>query len=374
MLIDKVYSSACCGRWIPQDTVDFDKVKNWLWLCDSFHDEQCRPQIQPANTSLGWPRGFIDVQRGRVVGAPTRSKYICLSYVWGGAEQLVLDYQMPVLLSKDGGIYETFTDQDVHETRISRTVEDAIRTIQMLGEQYLWVDAGCIKQDDVSSAKMEEINAMDVIYSQAPLTIVAAAGDGANTELAGLRSGSRDVLQHMEVVKNRSLITTVSPTYDFDVSVWERRGWTLQERALSRRLFVFTANQVYLSWRRTHFLEDTVSEMAPRDVRIRDFPNIGRDFVDGFYVADDEKGHFEFYRQLVRQYTMRKISYAEDALNACRGLLSDCQKPKSVEDSRFAYGLPLSEFTAALCWTAFPHSPESRREDFPQPVIGVGAL
>lgn len=114
-------------------------------------------------------------------------------------------------MNEDDGIYEAYTDQDGQETQISSTVEDVIRATQMLGEQYLWVEACCIIQDDISGSKMEEINAMDVIYSQASLTIVAAAGNSANAGLAGVREGSRNVLQHMEVVRNHSLMVTVSP-------------------------------------------------------------------------------------------------------------------------------------------------------------------
>ena len=155
-----------------------------------------------------------------------------------------------------------------------------------------------------------------------------------------------------------------SPTYELDVSMWEKRGWTLQERTLSRRLLAFTTNQVYLSCRKTQFLEDTVSELATRDITIKDFPDQSTDW-NRFYIDDDSRGSLEHYRNLVRECTMRKISYSGDGLNACIGLLSDYRKRTKKDDSRFAFGLPLSDFTAALCWSACPHKPESRRQGFP---------
>lgn len=90
-LVGNAHSSACHGRWIPKDRVDFDMVKNWLWLCDGFHDERCRPQVQKDDFSVEFPRRLIDVQRGSVVHALAKCRYICLSYVWGDVKQLLLN-------------------------------------------------------------------------------------------------------------------------------------------------------------------------------------------------------------------------------------------------------------------------------------------
>ena len=115
--------------------------------------------------------------------------------MWGGIKQLLLNDETVDTLRTEGGIHEACTDKDGHEIRILKTVEDAIYATRMLGEQYLWVDAICIKQDALET-KQEEIDAMDVTYSQASLTIVAAAGDSADAGLPGVRKGSRNVRQH----------------------------------------------------------------------------------------------------------------------------------------------------------------------------------
>ena len=69
--VDNAHVSACRGRWIPKDEIDFDMVKQWLWLCDNFHDEQCRPESQLNRASQHFPSRVIDVHRGCVVNAPT---------------------------------------------------------------------------------------------------------------------------------------------------------------------------------------------------------------------------------------------------------------------------------------------------------------
>lgn len=114
----------------------------------------------------------------------------------------------------------------------------------MLRQNYLWVDSVCIKQDD-ASIRQAEIENMDGIYAGAVLTIIAASGSHADAGLLGARKGSRKATQHMEVIRGRRLMATMpSPGYDTQFWTWERRAWTLQERALSRRCLIFTESQV----------------------------------------------------------------------------------------------------------------------------------
>jgi hypothetical protein len=48
-----------------------------------------------------------------------------------------------------------------------------------MGEKYLWVDSICIIQDDPVVVNAQ-INQMDLIYTQAVFTIVAATGQNAD--------------------------------------------------------------------------------------------------------------------------------------------------------------------------------------------------
>jgi hypothetical protein len=67
---------------------------------------------------------------------------------------------------------------------IPRTILDAMRLVESLGERYLWVDLLCIIQDD-EVFKHEEVNDMDSIYANACGTIVAAQGKNSNFGLRG---------------------------------------------------------------------------------------------------------------------------------------------------------------------------------------------
>ncbi|KAI9878060.1 MAG: hypothetical protein M1830_002039 [Pleopsidium flavum] len=400
-ILEDVYISACRGRWIPKDKVDFDMLKTWLRICENFHGDQCQPQITQESSLLGFPSRVIDVRRGSVAKAPLGCRYVCLSYVWGNIKQLVLNNQTMSGLSRECGIYEIYSDKDGLGVRISKTIEDAIYTTRLLGEQYLWVDALCVKQDETPVIKQNEINQMDLIYGGAVLTIVAAAGNSAIAGLPGVHEDSRTVNQHMEVIKDRQLITSPCPAWERGKDAAGRyyamestthvvqkqahianvitarlpekpahsggpSGAGNKERALSRRLLIFREGQVYFQCRQTVFYEDTVSDIPTKHIKITAFPKAEHPSANThFEDADDRRKGLGYYQRMVEFFTRRKVSFADDALNACEGLLSQYRKLSDMDDSRFSFGLPLANFTHALCWTSLPHSPGSRRKEFP---------
>lgn len=84
-----------------------------------------------------------------------------------------------------------------------------------------------------------------------------------------------------------------------------------------------------------------------------------------FDVPDDRRVSFHYYQNIIEYFTLRTISLPEDRLNAYEGLLSQYRKFSKTDDSRFSFGLPLANFTYALCWISPFHAPESRRIEFP---------
>jgi hypothetical protein len=55
------------------------------------------------------------------------------------------------------------------------TIEDAITVTRNLGFQYLWIDRYCIDQQNEKEASAQ-IRQMDLVYKNAEITIIAAAG------------------------------------------------------------------------------------------------------------------------------------------------------------------------------------------------------
>lgn len=199
---------------------------------------------------------FIDVGQNciRVMNKVdiTSVEYTALSYVWGRNQLSQLRRENEELLTQAGSLAEY---------GISKTPVDAIEVTRALGIPYIWIDVLCIVQDDLDDVNLQ-IGNVGRIYSNARFTIVASGID-ANAGLPGLSPGTRTPQQEVEVIPRStehpglSLLTTCKKQRthwdetahwseeEIDASEWNTRGWTLQERVLSKRSLIFTQEQVY---------------------------------------------------------------------------------------------------------------------------------
>ncbi|KAF2810996.1 uncharacterized protein BDZ99DRAFT_354634, partial [Mytilinidion resinicola] len=104
-------------------------------------------------------------------------RYLALSYVWGQISMLQTKKDNFSDLQEPGSI----SDQN---PGIALTTRDAIKFTRDSGCRYLWVDSLGIIQDD-HEQKHQQIAQMDIVYSQACMTIIAASGADANSGLPG---------------------------------------------------------------------------------------------------------------------------------------------------------------------------------------------
>ncbi|KAF2036390.1 heterokaryon incompatibility, partial [Setomelanomma holmii] len=127
---------------------------------------------------------------------------------------------------------------------LPRTVTDAIVVTKALIYRYLWVDELCINQGDTLH-RDSQIKKMDQIYRGADLTIVAAAGDHKHHGLPGVGSPWRT--SKLFMLPGKGAVLSIGPDPMGRIwrsSTWWKRAWTFQEGYLSRRLLVFTDNQM----------------------------------------------------------------------------------------------------------------------------------
>jgi hypothetical protein len=239
--------------------VDTAVLKWWLNDCDQNHSETCnscyRGNAANARYVADVPLVFIDVVDHRLVPATSAAKYFALSYVWG-----TVDMSQTLLEN-----YESRRQMGGLPARLPKTISDAIALVRALGERYLWVDALCITQDDAEH-KARDMAHMDVVYNKAFATVVAIHGASADAGLPGARPGARpprrietlvveagsrdldygpDGGDSNEKVTLHLVATPPLLHFALEASRWDTRGWTFQERLLSRRCLYFSEHYVY---------------------------------------------------------------------------------------------------------------------------------
>ncbi|EXJ63315.1 uncharacterized protein A1O5_11636 [Cladophialophora psammophila CBS 110553] len=179
--------------------------------------------------------------------------------------------------------------------------------------------------------------------------------------------------------------------YALESSVWHNRGWTFQERLLSRRGIYFSSDYVYFQcWKHTQcetggnivtwsdITTSPESGNATELIRSREtnpllhfrFPppqnpiefrpqeNLSR-FEDMGIVA---KQDFDVYKDVIEMYTKKELSYSADILNALAGILAVIQDRVG---GQLIAGCPTRYLDLSFLWA--PTEPADRRT-----AVGAG--
>ncbi|RYP83654.1 hypothetical protein DL770_005347 [Monosporascus sp. CRB-9-2] len=349
------------GR-LMREEVDIEMLKTWLRMSDSAIlsvTSTTNSHSQPA-TDTGAQVRLIDVSEGRLVTSTTASVFATLSYVWGGPQPLILTRNSEAELYKPGAIIP-------ENPQLGRTIADALRLCRLINYRYLWVDALCICQDDKEDVAAQ-IAHMDRIYQSAALAIVQASADpdtSVHTPLRGLLPGSRKIRQEQVIIQDQKVLCTHRPPFTGAIqrSQWTTRGWTLQERFLSRRLLYFTDHQVFMTSAAGHiFCEDTVFEHEKDDIYAHSnvfIPALSFDWDYDPLAKELLPTPAEGLLYLVSHYTERLLSNQDDALAAFSALMSSFVHDLGSAD----FGIPRQIFDYAFCWS--PAGSVRRRAKFP---------
>ncbi len=336
------------GRRVESSSVSIDLLKGWINACVCMHGATCTPAKY--ETARGFTLRLVDLRRRCIVIAPEDCEYVALSYTWGGSrniKHLKLTKDSLRWLQTEGALSDANED-------VPTTIKDALYVADLLQERYLWVDAICIQQDDEDDKRVQIPN-MDKIYGCAKLTIVAGAGSNAWAGLprVGPRVKPRSTQQSFSTVKGLPLVTTLESYHGWRRdSTWESRGWTLQEKVLSRRLLIFGSEQVYFQCKTSQWCEDTICE------------NLDENVISETLALDNYLGGSPFteYEGILMHMAHRNLGFCDDILNAFHGLENHLRQTLSNE---FHWGLPISMFDPALGWYHPFHYPARRRTNFP---------
>lgn len=361
---DSEDAPAQLDRLMAGPCIDVRRVRHWLSTCELKHDHD---QIAPPNVRKSL-RSFCDTDRLRVLNVETgilesaRSdfRYLALSYVWGGVS---LENSITQRLEAGLSVLHLYD-------KMPRTLRDAIELTRQFNQRYIWIDQLCVPQ--LSLERHQTIRNMDLIYQGATCTIVAAAGSDANHGLSGVQPSPRrrtalDSTEKMRAQGFRiGLAIGQPPCADIlHRSVWNTRGWTYQEHALSQRCLYFTENEAFFAclggsvretlelgpeWDMVATTWGHTSEVVPEILPYR-------------RRLENERETFDTYTDAVRDYSRREISRAEDTLDAFYGVLKALRGPdESLTDPDFlewSHGLPGQHFGKAILWLRDPEAPPS---------------
>ncbi|KAI7763753.1 hypothetical protein LZL87_011610 [Fusarium oxysporum] len=333
------------GRMIGS-LLDLSIPQRWIKQCEDQHGEECQKPKWLSDSDTEWPERcrVIDVKERRIVDLLPTMRYVALSYVWGSSEK-VRKLRFERRLTREN-LSRLQQPNSLGEIYVPQTIKDAMYVAEQVGERFLWVDALCIVQDDPADLGHQTAR-MDLIYSKALFTILAACGEDSTSGLAGLPSNPRDVFQRQVKISASGLhvmpLVTLSEEDTLQFSSWNTRGWTFQERLLSRRSLIFTNKQVYWCCDGTTWEEESLLDIPGSTT-------FAGSYSFGCYDEwDDNEAKFslESFDTYITQFSERKFTYPSDVLPAFLGII---RRFEHLNNEKIHWGLNASTFDQALTW------------------------
>lgn len=345
-------------------TLDHQNIWLWIQACNVRHAERCIATPVASRQSSQVPDWVIDTTAACLVPGSSVDKYVALSYVWPSpaaspADTLLLeratlpDFQTPGFFFDDCVI-----------ARIPQIIQDAVRLTQGFGERFIWVDRLCLIQND--NETYIQVQRMHEIYWGAYVTIVAAASGSLYGRLDCLKPATRD-WQRNDFPLHANDDSSWSDYHRalmhehyarLSRSKWGTRGWTYQEKILSRRTVILLDDDLFWDCQCALWdcngldpFTDTMNgggEDGHRHLKMRLTP----------YTSVD----FSLYVELVCPYNARDLSYAQDVVPAFTGVLNTLAP---AFPGGFAAGIPLAYMDHMLLWQ--PRGSVVRREGTTNP-------
>ncbi|KAI1119092.1 heterokaryon incompatibility protein-domain-containing protein [Nemania sp. NC0429] len=322
-----------CSQWlnlnpplIPNalQTNNLNLPREDLMMCEQHHEHLFD------NVSYFLPTRLIDIGLDRDGSLPRLiltsalaqkkgAKYAALSYCWGPPADAATQFK-----TEQSTLNDRLAGFSLDE--LTPAVRDAVEVTRTLSIPYLWVDALCIIQDDLSDWEKES-SAMADVYRRAYITICTPNSSSCRqgflernpdsitvsfrSRLWPAMEGSYNIraagVSDPRAQESPDIDTTYEETLA-DVSAWNKRAWTFQEDILSVRQVGFGAFQLCFR--------------CPKNYRSEGGPLQGSG-INELGIAH-ELGHaldkHTVWFEAVELYVLRDLTRETDRLPAISGL------------------------------------------------------
>ncbi|KAK8045022.1 HET-domain-containing protein [Apiospora rasikravindrae] len=328
-------------------------------ICQSKQDGELPSRLIAVET------GCKGVRLVTTDGLPTGTRYATLSHVWGNPRSTP-----PFLVTTRENV--SFMMELIHYESLPQTFQDAVAVTRALELRYVWIDSLCIVQDNPEDW-LHEAPRMAKIYSNSYVTIVATSATSAHdgflkrTEPYALPAripycipseGSVEAGFCYMQIKYSSFMYH-EPTMELEEASWNTRGWTFQERILSRRLIHFTKSLVFIECWSGDWAEDN---RVPGDLLINRMPWLGGRTNSGQSSEDPEEVLRSWY-WILETYTHRFLTMEQDKLVALAGVI---ERISEITGFTNIAGLWREDFADGLLWCMPSDDLRRRRLEHPQ--------
>jgi len=308
-----------------------ERTLAWLRDCKENH-ELCRSADSKLPSRVLLIQGPQDVKLYESENEV--EPYVCLSHCWG----------------KDSMIKTTTSSLDIYKQcvpwhKLPLTFQEAISFTFRLGYRYLWIDSLCIQQDNTEDWRIEGSRMAD-IYSGADLTLAAAAADSSSSGCFRQTPERPSTAYSYPDPDGSRLDVHIRPqlkgkAWDWNSLPLLRRGWTLQECLLSRRIINFTDEELVWGCR-----TKTACECSYVDHHY-DSQNVRSPERSTEIFSTSARDDPELWQRIVKAYCTLDLTFQKDIFPALQGMSKQMYQYKK---SPYIAGLWENSIISDLLW------------------------
>ncbi|KAI0902728.1 heterokaryon incompatibility protein-domain-containing protein [Ustulina deusta] len=296
--------------WLP--AVNPSPISSPTWFSITRQIQECRAKhLHSRVQQIYVPDRLVDLgPRSNDLNAllledtsKIKEPYVALSHCWGGT----IPYR--TLQSNKAEMCRR-----IDFAQLSRNFQDAFTVARWLSYRYIWIDSFCIVQDDQDDWLRQAAKMADV-YAGAQLTISAARSSSfsegfltdRNTDIElplseRLPMGTALYARDCGALEASHQGINRQPSHHTPLF---QRAWAFQERLLSQRVLHFLKTEVVFECEKSLWCECGEYNTYP----------------DSKY--DKEVYRSSTWEDLIKQYTSRSLTYAEDVLPAVSAVARD---------------------------------------------------